>query len=116
MTISAQISLLIAQINQKLIKIELEATEGLNISQVLLERFPDNARLIQFFASFSSGILFVELQKKRIRSIVQNFLTAETATAEEIQEIGEDLSEELGRVIETELLINNLKRRLEELL
>lgn len=116
MTIPAQISALIEQINQNLVQIEVEATEGLNLSRKILDRFPNNAKLIQFFASFSSAILFVELQKSRITSIVQNFLTTDKATEAEIQEVEEDLSEELGKVIETKLLINNLKQRLEDLL
>ncbi|MCU0536800.1 MAG: restriction endonuclease subunit S [Hydrococcus sp. Prado102] len=116
MTIPAQIAALIEQINQNLAQIEIEATEGLNFSRAILDRFPNNAKIIQFFASFNNAILFVELQRRRIISIVQNFSTTDTTTEAEIQEVGEDLSEELGRVIETKLLIHNLKQRLEELL
>jgi hypothetical protein len=115
MTIPAQISALVEQINQNIDQIELEATEGINLSRSVLERFPDNAKLIQFLAYFSSAIVFVELERKRITSIVQNFSTTQTITEAEIQEIGEDLSEEFGRIIETKLLINNLKKRLEDL-
>jgi hypothetical protein len=116
MAIPAQIFALIESIEQNLAQIELEATEGLNLSRAILDRFPNNARLIQFFASFSSAILFVEMQNRRIKAIIENFSKADVVTEEEIKEVGEDLSGELGKVIETKLLINNLKQRLEELL
>ena len=44
----------------------------------------EDARLIQFFASFSSAMLFVETQRRRIRSIVENLSATQTNTDEEI--------------------------------
>lgn len=60
-------------------------------------------------------MLFVETQKRRIRSIVENLSATQTNTDEEIQEAGEDLAAELGRVLETKTLVSNLKKRLENL-
>jgi len=62
----------------------------------------------------SSAMLFVETQRRRIRSIVENLSATQTNTDEEIQEAGEDLASELGRVLETKMLVSNLKNRRRE--
>ncbi len=115
MPIPPEFTALVEQLNQELNQIEQEATTGLILTRAILDRFPENARLIQFFASFSSAMLFVETQRRRIRSILENLSATETNTDEEIQEAGEDLAGELGRVLETKTLVNNLKNRLENL-
>jgi len=115
MSVPSSISALIEQIDRNLTQIELEASEGLNLCRAILDRFPNNARLTQFFAYFSSAIMFAELERRRITSIVQNFSGLDAPTEEQIQEIGEDLAEELGKSIETRLFTNNLKQRMEEL-
>ena len=60
-------------------------------------------------------MLLVDTQRRRIRSIVENLSANQTNTDEEIQESGEDLASELGRVLETKTLVSNLKNRLENL-
>ena len=71
--------------------------------------------MVQFFATFSNALLFVEVEKRRIRSIIKNIELLDIVTDEDIQEVGEDLSAEMGRVLETKNLIINLKQRLENL-
>jgi hypothetical protein len=85
MAIPAQLSAIIEQINRDLVEIELEATEGLNLSRRILAQFPNNARLIQFFASFSSAILFLDIEtiiieKKNVIRIEAIDCTARTAS------------------------------------
>ncbi|MBW4576001.1 MAG: restriction endonuclease subunit S [Aphanothece sp. CMT-3BRIN-NPC111] len=115
MPIPSKITALVDRVNQELNQLEQLATEGLTLTRVLLARFGENARFIQFFASFSSAMLFVETEKRRLRSIVKNLSITDVTTDEEIQEAGEDLATELGRVLETKMLIGNLKNRLENL-
>ncbi len=115
MPIPSEINDLIERLNQELNKVEQESRVGLSLAQALLNRFPENARLIQLFASFNSAIFFSEIERRRIKSIIENFSGDNLATEEEIQEVGEDLASELGRVLETKMLISNLKQRLDNL-
>jgi hypothetical protein len=81
-----------------------------------LDNFPNNARLVQFFATFSNALLFAEVERRRIQSIIKNISSLNIITEETIQEAGENLSLEMGKVLETKSLIINLKERLEDLL
>jgi hypothetical protein len=56
------------------------------------------------------------VEKRRVRSIVENISSLDIVTEKIIQEVGEDLSSEIGKVLETKSLIINLKERLEDLL
>jgi hypothetical protein len=116
MTLPSNINDLIEQLNQELTIIEEDATVGLSLARSILDRFPENAGLVQIFASFSSAMLFVETERRRIQSISVNLLANEKISDDEIQEAGEDLSSELGRVLETKMLISRLRNRLEDLL
>ena len=116
MPIPSEINALADRLNQELNQLEQEATEGVAIARNILDSFPNNARLIQFFAVFNNTIFFVETERRRIRSIVENLSGSESTTYEEIQEAGEDLASELGRVLEAKIAVSNLKNRLENLL
>ncbi|AFY75969.1 hypothetical protein Ple7327_0522 [Pleurocapsa sp. PCC 7327] len=93
---------LVNRLNQELDETEREATEGLNLLRPLLSRFPSNVRLIQFFAFFNNGLLFIDISRRRIQAIVERFLAFDV-TAEEIQETGEDLSTLLGQILEAKI-------------
>jgi hypothetical protein len=56
MTIPDEISSLIDRIDRELYQTEQSATQGLNLVRQILENFPDNAILIQFFAYLGSVI------------------------------------------------------------
>ena len=58
----------------------------------------------------------MEVEKRRIRSIIENIALLDIVMNEDIQEVGEDLSAEMGKVLETKSLIIDLKQRLEDLL
>ena len=116
MSIPPESELIVKNLNRELDEIEQQAIEGQNLARIVLDKFPNNARLVQFFATFSNSLLFVEVEKRRIRSIIENIALLDVVTDEDIQEVGEDLSTELGKVLETKSLIINLKQRLEDLL
>ncbi len=87
-----EINALILRLNQELKSVELFVTEGLNIASDRLERSPNNARLIQLFAYLNNSMLLVVFLRRRIESI-RLILATDTATSEQLQEAGEDLSE-----------------------
>jgi len=102
MPIPSEIQNLIERLNQELAETETDATQGLNLVRPILSRFPDNARIIQFFAFFNNGLLFVEISRRRIQTSVER-LEATDATAGDIQDVGEDLGTLLGRVLEAKI-------------
>lgn len=70
MPIPPEIDSIIESLNRELNEIEQQAIEGQNIARMILDKFPNNARLVQFFATFSNALLFVEVEKRRIKSIL----------------------------------------------
>ncbi len=92
MAMTDEINALILRLNQELKSVELFVTEGLNIASDRLERSPNNARLIQLFAYLNNSMLLVVFLRRRIESI-RLILATDTATSEQLQEAGEDLSE-----------------------
>ncbi|MFB2834467.1 hypothetical protein [Floridanema evergladense] len=114
MPIPPEIQLLIDRLNQELVETEQEATEGLSIVREVLSLFPENAIMLQFFAALSNTLLFIEISKRRIQ-ITINRISPVDVNAEEIQEAGEDLGTELGRVLEAKLSVRRIINRLQEL-
>ncbi|MDV2992383.1 MAG: hypothetical protein N4J56_002037 [Chroococcidiopsis sp. SAG 2025] len=111
MAIPLQLRTLIDRLNQELAQSEQEASEGLNRVRELLPQFPENAQMTQFFAYFSTVLAFVGNSKRRIQVVLQKLATDE-ASAEEIQEAGEDLSTLLGQVLETKIEVRKIITRL----
>ena len=116
MMLPSEINSIVESLNQQLDDIAREATVGQNLARIILDRFPNNASLVQFFATFSNALLFVEVERRRIRSILENISLLDTVTDADIKEVGEDLSAQMGRILETKSNIVNLKQRLENLL
>lgn len=111
MTIPPEINALTKRLNQELEQIEQEATEAMRIVRVILDRFPDNAILIQFFASLNNFLFFVENARRRIQSIVVT-ISPDDATAEDIREGGEYLATLLGVVLEARVEVRKIFTRL----
>lgn len=109
-----EIIALIAQLNQELDQIEQSATDGLKIARLLLSRFPDNARIIELFATLTNALLFVEISRKRIQFTVDT-ISPHNVAAEVIEEAGEDLAELLGRTLENKILASRARAILEDL-
>jgi hypothetical protein len=110
-----EIQNLLTQIGQQLEQIELEATEGITIATSLLEYFPNNLRLIQLFANLNNSLLFRDNIIRRVQLISQSISSPNVST-KTIEEAGEDLSELLGRVIETKILVSSVVKILKELI
>lgn len=113
MPIPPELQTVIDRLDRELNEIEQESTEGLNLTRELLSRFPDNAILTQFFASFSSLLFFVETYRRRVGTIVEQLSVDDDVPAFVIQEAGEDLGTMLGRVTEARINASRLKNRLE---
>lgn len=114
MTIPPQILGLVEQLTRELGNIEQQANRGLGVTRQLLERFPDNLRLISLSASLGNVIFFVDSFRNRIEGIIQKISVANIST-EAIQEAGEELSEIWGRVLECKMTVNKTISTLEKL-
>ncbi len=114
MSVPSKIASLIEQLNLELSQIEQLAMNGLNLVKLILSRFPDNARMIELFAVLTNILLFVEISMRRIQFTVDT-ISSPNLSAEVIQEVGEDLSEMLGRALENKMLAGRIVAVLEDL-
>lgn len=112
MSIPPEIQALVEQLNQALNQTEQDAKEGLKIVRLMLSLFPNNVTLTQYFASFSSVLLFVETYRAKVQTTVEH-LSVVDVTAEEFQEAGEELANLWGRILEVKINVSKLKNRLE---
>lgn len=114
MAIPLEISALISRLYIELSQMEQEATEGLNLLENLLSRFPDNFLLIQSFAYLNNVLLFIQVCRRQIQDVSDLFLTTEVS-AKELQEVGEDLGVTLGKAIENKIETIRIVTRLRTL-
>ncbi|KJH69926.1 hypothetical protein [Aliterella atlantica] len=105
MTIPPEILSLVEQLNQQLDSIDEQANEGLAIAIQLLERFPNNARLIGLSANLGNILFFVYSFRNRIEGITER-ISGITASNNAIREAGEELSEIWGRVLECKIIVD----------
>ena len=112
MTLPSNINALIKQLNHELNNLEHELSQSIELIRSRINLFPGNLILIQLFATFNNYILFTENTRRRI-SEIERYLSKEDLSDDELQESGEDLSEQLGRVLEAKIIVNNIKKRLE---
>jgi len=81
----------------------------------LLERFPDNARLIGLSANLGNVLFFVDRFRTRIENVIGN-ISGTNVSSETIGEAGEELSEFWGRILECKMSVNRSVGILENLL
>lgn len=105
MTIPPEIISLVEQLNQELDSIDEQANEGLVIASQLLERFPNNARLIGLSVNVGNGLFFVYSFRNRIRGIIER-ISGTTASSNAIRQAGEELSEIRGRILECKITVD----------
>ena len=115
MSIPSEINDLVQRLNRELDLLEREATEGLALARIVLNRFPNNFTVTQLFALLNTAIFFVETSRRRIKNRLDFFAGNDVVTDEKVQEVGEDLANELGRILETQTRIERIKSRLQEL-
>jgi hypothetical protein len=111
MTVPKEVDALIERLNSELNQLEQGGTEGLNLVRFKLNLFQDNAILIQLFAYLNNVLLFAEIVRRSI-SYSSAILATGTVTDEQVREIAEDLSEQLGRVLEAKVAANRIRERL----
>ncbi|MFB2920067.1 MULTISPECIES: hypothetical protein [Aerosakkonema] len=111
MAIPSEIRTLIDRLNQELNQTETDTTRGLTQVRAALSRFPENVIMIQFFAYLNDVLLFVDICRRRIDSILER-ITPNDVAYTEIQEAGEDLGTLLGRVLETKIEVERIINRL----
>lgn len=60
--------------------------------------------------------MFTENTKRQIQETLHLLTVKEISVERDIQEAGEDLSEQLGRILEAKVVVSNIKIRLENYL
>ncbi|MCU0533622.1 MAG: restriction endonuclease subunit S [Hydrococcus sp. Prado102] len=115
MSIPSEIALLVEQLERELNEIEKVATEGLRLSNIILKRFPNNFAIIQLFAFLNSSLFFVNTSRQKIQNNLEYLSTPKLLNENKIQEVGQDLAIELGRILETKIAVTQIKNRLESL-
>jgi hypothetical protein len=113
MTLPSSLNELVEQLNNRLNDLDHELSYAIELIRKRITLFPDNIILIQLFASLNSYTLFTENTRRRIQETVNYLTTNEILSNQDIQEAGEDLSEQLGRILEAKIVVSNIKRRLE---
>ena len=111
MAISSEMTALLERLYQDLDVIKQQVTEGLDLARRHLYHFPNNALLIQLFASLNNALLFRETSKRVIEETVED-ISADDVLPEIVQETGEDLATLLGRVVEVRISVSRIKDRL----
>jgi vacuolar-type H+-ATPase catalytic subunit A/Vma1 len=115
MLIPSEILVVVEQLNEELNFIEQVTVIALDLTRALLRRFPDNETFVQFFAYLNSTVLLVETDRRQIRRIVEGLSELDEITDDIVQDAGETLASELGRIIEAKLVVSQIKSRLENL-
>ncbi|MGL4880477.1 MAG: restriction endonuclease subunit S [Waterburya sp.] len=112
MTFPSNLKALIEQVNDELNNLERELSQSIELIRARINLFSENIIWIQLFATLNNYALFADNTRRRIQEIYQ-YLNNKGLSDLELQEAGEDLSEQLGRILEAKIIVNNIKRRLE---
>ena len=113
MTLSSELDALIKQLNYELDNLEGELSKSIELIRSRINLFPENIILIQLFATLNNYALFAENTRRRIQETAQ-YLSSKSLSDEDLLEAGEDLSEQLGRILEAKIIVNSIKRRLSD--
>jgi hypothetical protein len=114
MTIPPEILGLVEQLNAELDRIEQQANMGLALASQLLQRFPNNARLVGLSANVGNVLFFVSSFRNRIERIMGE-ISGNNISIGARQEAGEELSEMWGRVQECKMMLSRSVSVLEDL-
>ncbi len=115
MTIPSEIAVLVERLNRELNEIEQVATEGLRLANLILESFPNNFVIVQLFGFLNSSLFFVGISRQKIENNLEYLSATDVLNEDRIQEVGQDLAIELGRILETKIAVIQIKTRLENL-
>jgi hypothetical protein len=113
MTVPSSFNGLVEQINNELNALDYELSQAIKLIRRRITLFPDKIISIQLFAILNNYSLFSENTRRRIQETLQYLSTDKKISEKNIQEAGEDLSEQLGRILEAKIVVSNIKARLE---
>ena len=114
MNIPPEIQFTIEKLNTELNYIQQQTQQGLVILRPSLDRFPNNNLLVQFYGYLNNSLFLVDIYQRRVKVIVELF-QQKTLSLDTIQSIGEELSDLLGRILESKVGFENIISRLEAL-
>ena len=114
MTRPSNFNTLVKQINIELNNLDRELSQAIELVRERINLFPGNVISIQLFALLNNYALFAENTRKRVQETLQYLAINESPSDQDIQEAGEDLSEQLGRLLEAKIIVSNIKIRLEK--
>ena len=115
MSIPPKIQSTIERLNFELDYIQEQTQNGLSILRPLIDRFPNNNLLVQFYAYLNNSLFLVDIYKRRVQIVIE-LLQQKPLSSEEIQSIGEELSDLVGRIVESKIGLENIILRLKALL
>jgi len=107
-----ELTALIERLNQELNQIEQQATKCSSLLRKLLDRFSDNAILLEQYAFLNATLLFVDNSRRQVSAVERDTLSA-TFSPELIQEIGEELGTTLGQILEIKSRVGRINKLLE---
>ncbi|MFM6060042.1 MAG: hypothetical protein ACKPBT_18250 [Microcystis aeruginosa] len=111
MPLPSELTALVERIDRELDRLESDGREAIKIGTYLLNRFPDNFTLIQLMAFVNTSLFYADRARNQIRERVESVDRSEPTPAN-LQEAGEDISIELGRILETKIRVTQVKTRL----
>lgn len=110
-----ELARLIERLNDELNIVEQVANDAIRATNEILEQFPENFAIIQLFAFLNTSLFFVKTSRQKIQEYLNYLSKTEVVQQDKINEIGQDLAIELGRILETKVTVAQLKTRLENL-
>jgi hypothetical protein len=104
---------LVQQIDIELTELNSVLTQSIRIVRERISLFPENITLMQIYSTLNNYALFSQNTQRRTQELMRYLALNENISAVNVQEFGEDLSEQLGRIIEAKIVVNTIKSRLE---
>jgi hypothetical protein len=104
---------LVLQIGIELNELNSDLTESIRIVRERINLLPENIILIQVYSTLNNYSLFAQNTQRLTQETIQYLVVSENISEENIREFGEDLSEQLGRIIEAKIVVKSIKNRLE---
>jgi hypothetical protein len=113
MPLPSELTALVERLDREIDLVESDAREAIEIGIDLLNRFPDNFTLIQLVAFLNTSQFYAKAREINYGVVWK--ASSANPTPANLQEAGEDLSIELGRILETKIRVMRVKNRLETL-
>ncbi len=104
---------LVRQIGIEMDELNSVLTQSIRIVRERINLFPENIVLMQLYSTLNNYALFAQNTQRRTQEAMQYLAATENISEENIREFGEDLSEQLGRIIEAKIVVNSIKNRLD---